>query len=61
MNKFFILLCLLFVGNGIYAQTPTDSLSSWLEKGYIKGYGVVNYYNFDWETDPDRRNAFDAE
>lgn len=30
----------------------------------LKGYGVVNYYNNDWDKDtgdPDRRNYFDAE
>ena len=25
------------------------------------GYGTVNYLNFDWETDPNRRDAVDAE
>lgn len=41
----------------------TDSVSnlSFWERGSIKGYGVVNYYSFDWDTDPERRNAFDAE
>jgi hypothetical protein len=41
----------------------SDSLqnNSWMEKGYLRGYGVVNYYNYDWETDPNRRDAFDAE
>lgn len=28
--------------------------------GY-KAYGVVNYYAYDWDTDPHRRNAFDTE
>ncbi len=32
-----------------------------LSKLSIKAYGVVNYYNFDWELDPDRRNAVDIE
>jgi len=27
----------------------------------VKAYGVVNYYSFDWETLPDRRNAIDPE
>ena len=25
------------------------------------GYGIVNYLNFDWETDPNRRDAVDVE
>ena len=27
----------------------------------LKGYGVVNYYNYDWDTDSTKRNEFDAE
>ena len=48
--------------NNINAQYQ-DSLihNSWLDRGYLKGYGIVNYYSFDWDTDPERRHAFDAE
>ncbi len=27
----------------------------------LKGYGVVNYYNYKWDTDTEKRNAVDAE
>lgn len=27
----------------------------------IHGYGVANYFAFDWQTDPSRRNAIDLE
>ncbi len=27
----------------------------------LKGYGVVNYYNYNWDTDSTKRNEFDAE
>lgn len=27
----------------------------------VSGYGVVNYFAFDWDTDPARRNAIDLE
>ncbi|MDN5873878.1 MAG: hypothetical protein L0H29_05785, partial [Sinobacteraceae bacterium] len=27
----------------------------------IGGYGVINYLRFDWETQPDKRNAVDVE
>ncbi len=27
----------------------------------LTGYGVVNYYNFDFDTDPNLKNKFDAE
>ncbi len=32
-----------------------------LQKFHFKAYGVINYYGFDWDTDQDRRNAFDTE
>lgn len=32
-----------------------------LSKISIKSYGVVNYYNYDWDTDSDRRNSVDLE
>ena len=35
-------------------QTISQNLS-------LKTYGVVNYYSFNWETDPDKRNAVDLE
>jgi len=35
-----------------------DSL---LQNLSLSGYGVVNYYHFNWETLPDRNNAFDPE
>lgn len=27
----------------------------------VEGYAVANYYRFDWETDPNRRNQLDLE
>jgi len=27
----------------------------------LKGYGVLNYYNYKWDTDTEKRNAVDAE
>lgn len=42
-------------------DSTNQKIASFLENGYLNGYGIVNYYNFDWETDPDRRSAFDAE
>lgn len=32
-----------------------------LSRFHLKGYGAVNYYAYDWETLPERRNAFDPE
>ena len=55
-------IIILIINTSLYGQSK-DSLqnNSWLQNGYLKGYGIVNYHNFDWETDPNRRNAFDAE
>lgn len=30
-------------------------------KFQLKGYGAINYYNYDWDTDAEKRNAVDAE
>lgn len=46
-------------------STKQNSLSQnmpkWVQKFGINGYGVVNYYNYDWQTLPDKRNAIDPE
>lgn len=42
----------------VEAQERADST----ERGFrIRGYGTVNFFAFDWDTDPERRNAFDIE
>jgi len=56
-----LLLVLGFTTNVLAGSESEESENSWLQKGYLKGYGVVNYYYFDWDTDPNRRHAFDAE
>ncbi len=43
-----------------YGQEESTFLKE-LKKFHVKAYGVVNYYGFDWDTDPDRRNSFDTE
>ncbi|MCB9272836.1 MAG: autotransporter outer membrane beta-barrel domain-containing protein [Lewinellaceae bacterium] len=49
------------------ALAQSDSTASPLQTGQlfdklrISAYGVVNYYAFDWETLPNKRNAFDPE
>jgi hypothetical protein len=43
-----------------YTQEENAYLKE-LQKFHFKAYGVVNYYAFDWDTDPARRNAFDTE
>jgi len=39
------------------ASDSTDGLSAF----GLEGYGVINYFAYDWETDPARPNAVDLE
>lgn len=55
-----IILSCLFNSIQVNAQDENIFLKE-LEKFHFKAYGVVNYYNFDWDTDQDRNNAFDTE
>ncbi|HEY3386635.1 MAG TPA: hypothetical protein VGK46_09005 [Saprospiraceae bacterium] len=61
-----LLICLLISGMAFgqqdsLAQVKTEKVLNLLNKFSLNAYGVVNYYNFDWETLPDKRNAFDVE
>ncbi|MCB0706640.1 MAG: hypothetical protein KDC34_15100 [Saprospiraceae bacterium] len=38
-----------------------EEIGQLAEKISVKAYGVVNYYHFDWQTLPDKRNAIDPE
>ncbi len=72
MNRFKA-ICLIFLSLVLMpslVSSQTDSLSqrtrleqaeAFLSKFRLNAYGVVNYYAFDWETLPDKRNAFDVE
>ena len=61
---------MILVFSGTIGSAQTDSLNkvnrlyqveTFLSKFRLNAYGVVNYYAFDWETLPDKRNAFDVE
>lgn len=44
------------------AKTDTlKKLQKLAQKFKLSGYGIMNYYGYDWQTDPDRRNAVDIE
>ena len=66
MKKFpyllIILLLICFVPT-VFAQEHEGEESSQLslEKFRLSGYGSLNYFNYDWETVPDLRNAIDVE
>jgi hypothetical protein len=41
-------------------KNENKSLFNWSNFS-LKGYGVVNYYNYDYDTDPNLKDKFDAE
>lgn len=57
-------ILLLFITTSLFANSLQDSTKvktpQW-NKFNFKAYGVINYYAFDWDTDPSRRNVFDTE
>lgn len=61
MNKYTLTLIVFFTLLFVTAQKGENLFLRELQKFSFKAYGVVNYYNFDWDTDPDRRDAFDTE
>ncbi|MCB0638301.1 MAG: hypothetical protein KDC54_16845, partial [Lewinella sp.] len=72
MHKYHLILLTALLALGLRGALPaqTDSLPSSVQlerleelfgRFQLKGYGVVNYYAFDWETLPNKRNAFDPE
>ncbi len=59
-----VLICF----HSLKAQTDSSStkkemkpLEHLLSKFHLNAYGVVNYYAFDWETLPNKRNSIDPE
>ncbi len=61
MKKLILITILFFSSILISFAQEKSALLRELEKFRLKAYGVVNYYAFDWDTDQDRRNAFDTE
>ena len=59
-TKYLLLLIISFFSIKGFTQEENPFLKE-LQKFHFKAYGVVNYYGFDWDTDKDRRNAFDTE
>lgn len=60
LQKYMPLLLFIF-GFGLSAQEKESAFLKESPKFYLKAYGVVNYYSFDWDTDLTRQNAFDKE
>ncbi|MBK8504822.1 MAG: autotransporter outer membrane beta-barrel domain-containing protein [Saprospiraceae bacterium] len=67
-SDYFLLIILLIIPQNIGAQSDTISpfdklerVEAILNRFRLNAYGVINYYAFNWETLPDRRNAIDPE
>lgn len=61
-----LLLCGGVLGTSAQADPePTDSPPSdstaLMDRFSLAGYGTVNYFNYDWETVPEKRSAVDLE
>ncbi len=41
--------------------SSTADSTTVLDRFSLAGYGTINYFNYDWETDPERRDAVDLE
>lgn len=55
-----VLFILLGTINSLFGQ-DTTSLAFKLANTRISAYGAVNYYSFNWQTLPNKRNALDPE
>lgn len=61
------LVALVLASATSFSQTDTlnpegqDTWKNIAKRLKFNGYGVVNYYAFDWQTLPDKRNALDVE
>ena len=64
MKRQNILLLIALAPFFLIAQIGNDSLNTnntkW-NKLSLKTYGVVNYYNYDWQTDDEKKDAVDLE
>ncbi|MEK7253218.1 MAG: autotransporter outer membrane beta-barrel domain-containing protein [Bacteroidota bacterium] len=60
-NSFAPFIFFLLAATRLAAQTDSLRQPTWLERSEFEVFGVINYYNFDWQTDSVRRNAIDNE
>lgn len=62
--KFLWAICLVLAPLSLLAQKDTIVRNNFWEKlnrFSLSGYGAMNYYYFDWQTDSVKRNAIDNE
>lgn len=66
-TKLLLLISIYWLFLRCEAQTTDSSavgserIRSLLDRFDLKAYGVINYYNVNWETNPDKRNTIDIE
>jgi len=48
-------------GGATSDPSPSSDSTSTLDRFSLAGYGTVNYFNYDWETVPERRSVVDLE
>ena len=64
ITTFFTIMVSAQVRDTIYISTLTNSksnTSSILNKLELHGYGTLNYFNYNWQTDTTKRNDIDLE
>ncbi len=62
MRRFFAAASLaIFLTTPLLADDDDTGVEHWLQRFTLRGYGIANYYAYDWETDPQRRNTIDIE
>lgn len=62
VRAFFLLAFALLTALPLRAhEREEDTTGSWTKRISLYGYGIVNYYAYDWETDPQRRSTTDLE
>ena len=54
-----LLICLFILTTSVRASERDSILNP--KKFHLHGYGTMNYFAFDWQTDPQKRNAIDLE
>lgn len=57
-KKLFFIIFALFTSGVIFSQESETEKPKKIE---YEAYGVVNYYNYDWQTDKQKKDAFDVE
>ncbi len=62
MRRYSVAACLaILLTTPLLADDDATGVEHWLERFTLRGYGIANYYAYDWETDPQRRNTIDIE